>query len=741
MLTRRHMLKTLVVSAGSLSAASLLSACHENDKLNPVDSATVFPQSVASGDPRANSVVLWTRVEHAGNNDLRVGLEVATDSDFTRLVVGEYFTALAEHDHCLKVRVTGLQAGTVYYYRFTCKRATTNTGRTRTAPADSADATVKFAFLSCQDYIGRYYNTYLMLLEQDPDFVVFLGDYIYETTGDDQFQGDPGARAIAFDDLDGALRVGPDDDFFYAAASLDNYRQLYKTYRQDAMLQQVHECYPFINTWDDHEYSDDCWMENASYYDGAITEENSSRRRLAEQAFFEFTPIDQYSVADTQVNATGALNVSDDQLYPATRIYREFRFGQHLHLFMTDFRTYRPDHLIAEDAFPGTVVFDQAQLETYFTAQSGDFVDVAANYSPYVNIDDVAYAAQKAALVTALTTAYEDALTRKGIDPATQSARVATLVANATTGNVAASVINSYVSEDLQFSEVDMDAMSRGMAYSTLGKSSLFSDVGARYFVVKDIYDVYAAMKAEDDGEPNILGDEQTQWLTDGLQGSTATWKVVGTSVSFSPLILDLAEPPLDFISGFYAAVPADFKKSFYFNVDHWDGFPVQKRALLEGLLGQTGAITISGDVHSSYVTQHPETITGLRSFDFTGAAVSSGTWGEFTQTAAESINPALVYLVPLLDNALVQATTRDSITSKMQFASTKEHGVSIMTVSGDATRVDFHLVASTETVDGVDVSVVSTNYYESSATYLAKRRTVSYEIVDGVLSPVLSAS
>lgn len=737
MLTRRHMLKTLVVSAGSLSAASLLSACHDNgrDSLIPVDSAAVFPQSVASGDPRANSVVLWTRVEHSGSDDLSVGVEVATDDGFTNLVVGEYLTALAAHDHCLKVRVIGLQADTVYYYRFTYGRATTNTGRTRTAPAASSDATVKFAFLSCQDYIGRFYNTYLMLLEQDPHFVVFLGDYIYETTGDDQFQGDPGARSIEFDDLDGALRVGPDDDFFYAAASLDNYRQLYKTYRQDALLQQVHERYAFINTWDDHEYSDDCWGENASYYDGAVTEVNRSRRQLAEQAFFEFTPIDQYSVADTQVNSMGALTVSDDQLYPETRIYREFRFGRHLHLFMTDFRTYRPDHLIAEDAFPGTVVFDQPQLETYFTSQSEDFADVSAKYSPYVNIDDVAYAAQKTALVTALTTAYEAALTNKGIDPATQSARVATLVSVATTGNVAASVINSYVSEDLKFSDVEMDAMSRGLAYSTLGKSSLFSDVGARYFVVKDIYDIYAAMKAEDEGEPNILGDTQMQWLTDGLQGSTATWKVVGTSVSFSPLILDLSEPPLDFISAFYGAVPADFKKSFYFNVDHWDGFPVQKRALLEGVLGQSGAITISGDVHSSYVTQHPETITGLRSFDFTGAAVSSGTWGEFTKTAAESINPALVYLVPLLDDALVQATTRDSITSKMQFASTKEHGVSIMTVSGDSTRVDFHLVASSETVDGADVSVVSTNYYESSATYLAKRRTVSYQVVDGVLS------
>lgn len=737
MLSRRHLLKTLVVTAGSVSAAGMLSACHDNPrKGGPRDTAAAFPQSLASGDPRADSVVLWTRVNDASRTDLdvRIGLEVSTDSGFAELVVGEYFVALAEHDHCLKVRVAGLAPNTTYYYRFTYRDIKSNTGRTRTAPAANDDVNVKFAFLSCQDYIGRFYNTYLMLLEQDPDFIVFLGDYIYETTGDNQFQGDPGARNIEFEDIEGALSVGAGEGQYYAAGSLDNYRQLYRVYRRDPMLQQVHERYPFINIWDDHEYSDDCWGENASYYDGAIDETNRARRRLAEQAFFEFTPMDHESVGDTRVTTDGVVEPGAAPLYPDTRIYRDFRFGRHLHLFMTDFRTYRPDHLIAEDSFPGTVVLDQTQLETFFADRSLDFADVAAKYTPYVNLDDAEQATRKAALVAALTTAYGDALTERGLDVSLYGARIGALVLAATSGNVGATQINAYVGEALQFSESDMDAMPRGMAYSTLGKSSLFSDVGARYFVIKEIYDVYAEYLAERDGTPNVLGDEQMAWLESGLRSSTATHKVVASSVSFSPLILDLAAPPLDFIEPFFGIVPASFQQAFYFNVDHWDGFPVQKRALLEGVLGETGAITIAGDVHSSYACAHPVTGTGKRSIDFTGGAISSGTWGEFTKTAANQINPALAVLVGFLDEALVQGTTRENVTSKLSFASTAEHACNVMTVSSETVHVDFHLIPSEEGTGENKVSVVATNYYDDSATYFAKRRIVSFDVIDGEL-------
>jgi hypothetical protein len=90
---------------------------------------------------------------------------------------------------------------------------------------------------------------------------------------------------VTFTDLAGALPLGAPSSGNYAARSLDNYRELYRTYRSDPELQRVHELYPFIVVWDDHEYSDDCWGAHATYSDGARTELDVERRRNAERAF------------------------------------------------------------------------------------------------------------------------------------------------------------------------------------------------------------------------------------------------------------------------------------------------------------------------------------------------------------------------------------------------------------------------------------------------------------------------
>jgi len=57
---------------------------------------------------------------------------------------------------------------------------------------------------------------------------------------------------------------------YYAAASVSNYRDIYKTLRSDPVIQKVHERYPFILMWDDHEFSNDCWQSNATYENGRI---------------------------------------------------------------------------------------------------------------------------------------------------------------------------------------------------------------------------------------------------------------------------------------------------------------------------------------------------------------------------------------------------------------------------------------------------------------------------------------
>jgi phosphodiesterase/alkaline phosphatase D-like protein len=153
---------------------------------------------------------------------------------------------------------SGLQPRTTYYYRFLLVRDNnfyaSVKGRTRTAPTADDDQPVKFAFWSCQDYEGRYYNAWQRLsqLDDNLDFVLGLGDYVYEKVAATPA---PGARSVSFSEPAGAIAVG----HRLAAATLSQYRDLYKRYRSDAVLQKVHERYPMILMWDDHEYANDCY--------------------------------------------------------------------------------------------------------------------------------------------------------------------------------------------------------------------------------------------------------------------------------------------------------------------------------------------------------------------------------------------------------------------------------------------------------------------------------------------------
>ena len=167
-LNRRDFLRTVVISAGAASLGpSILSACGSSRP-----TADVFPQSVASGDPRDTSIVLWTRAVPETDGDATVKLELSTDPDFgSGFDLGGLgtLTASPAHDHCVRVKVTGLSPGTNYFYRFVHEGTRSRTGRFRTAERADANIPVRFAVLSCQDYVGRYYNTLLRLLDGEHD--------------------------------------------------------------------------------------------------------------------------------------------------------------------------------------------------------------------------------------------------------------------------------------------------------------------------------------------------------------------------------------------------------------------------------------------------------------------------------------------------------------------------------------------------------------------------------------------
>lgn len=294
-----------------------------------------FPQGVASGDPRESSLVFWSRcVRTTGAaGDINVRLQVSTTAQFSSLLADLPLVASAAYDNTVRAKVTGLPAATPLYYRFLAGNDVSAVGVGKTAPASTATlAQLRFAWFTCQDWSVNHWAAMSLLAAEDLDFVVHLGDYIYETVGA-AFQSGAAEPAHARISLPDGTKLS--DGTVYAT-TLADYRTLYKTYRGDARLQAIHAKFPLIATWDDHEFSDDCWQDHQTYTNANL--QQTARRRAANQAWVEYMPVDFGDVSFDSANAA----------FNNLRIYRDFRFGTLMHLVMTDERLYRDDHVVDE---------------------------------------------------------------------------------------------------------------------------------------------------------------------------------------------------------------------------------------------------------------------------------------------------------------------------------------------------------------------------------------------------------
>jgi alkaline phosphatase D len=668
-----------------------------------------FPQSVASFDPRPGSVVLWGRAQdaHYAGQDLPLTLLVSEDVWMRRIVAALELRARADDDGVVQIKLDGLKACTAYYYRFAYRRDDawfgSPIGRTRTAPRPDDPAAVRFAVANCQDAIGRYYNAYFPALAQELDFVVHLGDYIYETTGDPSFQS-TGGRTVEFTDKAGALALTAGGQTYYAAASLSNYRELYRFYRSDPLLQRMHERFPFVNIWDDHEYSDDCWGATATYFDGRRSEFDASRRRNAERAFFEYIAVDDGSLPD------GEVEQSSRPLYPDARIYREFRFGRNLHLVLTDSRSFRPDHLIPEDAFPGAVAVDKEGL---IALLGPAYETLKPRFAAYVDGPSCS-PLQRTALQQALIGLYQQA----GQPAPDAAARAQALV----DGRLDEQIANRLIAAFSQQTGVNVPAVGpaqdRGITFALLGKSSLFSSLGARYFVAKDTYDLYAAYKAVfNPAAQNVYGAPQLDWLKSTLLTSTAQWKVIANSTSLTSMVLDLTgtTPGLpDALKQAFAQLPAPLRNRFYLNVDEIDGFPQFLNGLLSLYQALAGVVLIAGDIHGSFATRHRGRI-----WEFTAPAVSSATFrsgilGTVQSDPVLSGVPGLADLVSQIDLLMQLANP------EIQYANTAVNGVVVVEAAADK------LAATYWQIDGAEASAA---YYDAPWKLFGKLRPKRFEV------------
>ncbi|HLP20312.1 MAG TPA: PhoD-like phosphatase N-terminal domain-containing protein, partial [Chitinophagales bacterium] len=155
-----------------------------------------FYYSVASGDPLQDRVIIWTKVATFGDSTTPVLLKwaVAADTNFTVVVQQGLITAKPEEDFTAKVDVAKLTAGHKYYYRFqTASGRLSQTGIARTLPPDTVKQ-FKLAVVSCSSIWAGYFNAYKRIAErEDIDFVVHLGDYVYDYADDQQLNRMPAA--------------------------------------------------------------------------------------------------------------------------------------------------------------------------------------------------------------------------------------------------------------------------------------------------------------------------------------------------------------------------------------------------------------------------------------------------------------------------------------------------------------------------------------------------------------------
>ena len=228
-----------------------------------------FGLGLASGCPRATSVVLWTRLTGTAlPAAAEVRWEMAEDEAFSRIVARGSEQAVLADAHSVHAEPTGLMPDRWYWYRFSALGARSTAGRTRTTPAANASAPrLRFAIASCQRWDHGDYAAWGDMAKQELDVVLFLGDYIYE-------------NATAPD------RRTPRQHLGGVCHSLDDYRQRYAQYKADPQLQAMHARAPWILTWDDHEIEND-WAGNVSQ---SLEPHFEIRRAAAAKAYWEHQP-------------------------------------------------------------------------------------------------------------------------------------------------------------------------------------------------------------------------------------------------------------------------------------------------------------------------------------------------------------------------------------------------------------------------------------------------------------------
>ena len=676
---RRQFLKFGSFITVSAAAGTALTACGGSD--GPADSglalasgAWKFPQSVASGDPRADSILLWTRAVPASFDNV-AAVAAGTDTAI-RLVVTAVDNASAlgsstalngatvadvrlplqtQYDNTIRHKLTGLTAGTTYYYQFIAGDNRSNVGRFKTAPAADADvAQLQFVYMTCQDWSVNHWGAMTSIAAEQLDFIVHLGDYIYETVGEDFQLGAVENRHDALVLPDGVFKSGNAGAKY--ANSLNDYRYLYKKYRTDTRLQALHERFAFIAVWDDHEFTDDAWQD-AQTYDNSFNADGSdlhqsSRRRNANQAWFEFMP------ADVTLDAANTT-------FQNIKIYRDFQFGKLMQLVMTDERLYRSDHVIPESSVNPATGKPLGRIGSRYLVPQDLFNSVEAQKmagAKTIGLDPLTTATilgntqrqwwmdkMKSATSTWKLWGNEVSLLRMGMNGVDA---VATLLALNAVSSLATSVGTTAASAGGNFAVAGAI-----VAAVTAGAAAAVAQAGATAIATSAATGGAADAQAAAGIKAGLTAVQasiavgtfvKVAAASSAGQTGAALAAVAGQTIAFGYIKPEVQQNKANSVfvaaSGKKEALASFFTK-FLLNCDQWDGYNSERKALMAHLKSNSvkNVVALTGDIHAFFAG------TVSDDFDATGggtpvmvdlvsAGISSDSFFSYLRDAAASL-------------------------------------------------------------------------------------------------------
>ena len=366
MLSRRHFIQIATAMGATLAWGGSARASRTGWR----ERRNLFPEGVASGDPDPHSVILWTRRPFEDGERHILTVEIAEDEAFHQVVAHAPAPVSAAADWTSRVLVGGLKPARTYWYRFTDSQGNgSRIGRTITAPADDDPRTVNFSLVSCQSVNEGALNGYRRMIFEDErasledqlDFVLHLGDFIYEVV---QYPEEVKTR---YDRTIYEVARIPDGEKvgnFHIPLTVDGYRAIYRGYLRDPDLQDARARWPFVAMWDNHEFSWQGWQSVLKA--GALERPGQSVKVAANQAWFEYLParvaapsgslerFDPPAVKDVKVEKFDAdgLGIEPNNLIAinSLKAYRSLRYGRHLDLIITDQHSYRSPDPFSDDS-------------------------------------------------------------------------------------------------------------------------------------------------------------------------------------------------------------------------------------------------------------------------------------------------------------------------------------------------------------------------------------------------------